>query len=77
MPNIDRKQLEALGSSGKKTGSSLTWNEFKEVVDRALKVNKLSKNTKIMFIDIDYPDEDNIGVRIIKGGGLTIFNRDV
>jgi len=54
----------------------MDWREFKEAVDKALKVNKLSKSTKIHLIRCDKPYEEQIRVMIVPKKGLVIYTED-
>ena len=54
----------------------MNWGEFKEAVDKELKINKLSKSTKIHLIQCDEPYEEQIRVMIVPKKGLVIYTED-
>ena len=39
----------------------MTWNEFKNFVDKELEENEISQDTEIWYIDISFPPKDNEG----------------
>ena len=50
----------------------MTWNEFKKLVDTQLDELGKDGNIEIWFIDISFPDADNIVISTDKDCGMAV-----
>ena len=50
----------------------MTWDELKKLVDTKLEENGKDGNTELWFIDISFPDSENIVINIDKDCGMGI-----
>lgn len=48
----------------------MTWKEFQETVNKQLKDLGADENVQLEYIDISWPEGDNVNVNISKETGL-------
>lgn len=51
----------------------MTWDEFKRAIDQQLEEKGIDGDIEIWYIDVAYPNDDEIDVGIDHGLGLSIF----